>query len=142
MSSLRISGLVKVDSKGRITIPQTMRENLGIEPGMLVVLLADSEKKEILISPILTEGAKVIELNIDLKDEPGALARLIDKMAEYKIDIITNKCMSITRKEEGECTFIVDVSQSAIDIEKLKSELESVDIVTQVRLRRFEIPSY
>ncbi len=142
MSSLRISGLVKVDSKGRITIPQTMRENLGIEPGMLVVLLADSEKKEILISPILTEGAKVIELNIDLKDEPGALARLIDKMAEYKVDIITNKCMSITRKEEGECTFIVDVSQSAIDIEKLKSELESVDIVTQVRLRRFEIPSY
>ncbi|MCE4623547.1 MAG: AbrB/MazE/SpoVT family DNA-binding domain-containing protein [Caldisphaeraceae archaeon] len=142
MSSLRISGLVKVDSKGRITIPQTMRENLGIEPGMLVVLLADSEKKEILISPILTEGAKVIELNIDLKDEPGALARLIDKMAEYKIDIITNKCMSITRKEEGECTFIVDVSQSAIDIEKLKSELESVDIVTQVRLRRFERTSY
>ncbi|MEB3691376.1 MAG: AbrB/MazE/SpoVT family DNA-binding domain-containing protein [Caldisphaeraceae archaeon] len=142
MSSLRISGLVKVDSKGRITIPQTMRENLGIEPGMLVVLLADSEKKEILISPILTEDAKVIELNIDLKDEPGALARLIDKMAEYKVDIITNKCMSITRKEEGECTFIVDVSQSAIDIEKLKSELESVDIVTQVRLRRFEIPSY
>ncbi|MEB2793426.1 MAG: AbrB/MazE/SpoVT family DNA-binding domain-containing protein [Caldisphaeraceae archaeon] len=142
MSSLRISGLVKVDSKGRITIPQTMRENLGIEPGMLVVLLADSEKKEILISPILTEGAKVIELNIDLKDEPGALARLIDKMAEYKVDIITNKCMSIARKEEGECTFIVDVSQSAIDIEKLKSELESVDIVTQVRLRRFEIPSY
>jgi len=142
VSSLRISGLVKVDSKGRITIPQTMRENLGIEPGMLVVLLADSEKKEILISPILTEGAKVIELNIDLKDEPGALARLIDKMAEYKVDIITNKCMSIARKEEGECTFIVDVSQSAIDIEKLKSELESVDIVTQVRLRRFEIPSY
>ena len=142
MSSLRISGLVKVDSKGRITIPQTMRENLGIEPGMLVVLLADSEKKEILISPILTEGAKVIELNIDLKDEPGALAKLIEKMAQYKIDIITNKCMSITRKEEGECTFIVDVSQSTIDIEKLKSELESVDIVTQVRLRRFEIPSY
>jgi len=142
VSSLRISGLVKVDSKGRITIPQTMRENLGIEPGMLVVLLADSEKKEILISPILTEGAKVIELNIDLKDEPGALAKLIEKMAQYKIDIITNKCMSITRKEEGECTFIVDVSQSTIDIEKLKSELESVDIVTQVRLRRFEIPSY
>ncbi|MCE4608208.1 MAG: AbrB/MazE/SpoVT family DNA-binding domain-containing protein [Caldisphaeraceae archaeon] len=142
MSNLRISGLVKVDSKGRITIPQTMRENLGIEPGMLVVLLADSEKKEILISPILTEGAKVIELNIDLKDEPGALAKLIEKMAEYKVDIITNKCMSITRKEEGECTFIVDVSQSAVDVEKLKSELESVDIVTQVRLRRFEIPSY
>ena len=68
VSSSRITGLVKVDSKGRITIPQTMRENLGIEPGMLVALLADSDKKEIVISPILSENAKVLELSIDMVD--------------------------------------------------------------------------
>ncbi|MDP8002754.1 MAG: AbrB/MazE/SpoVT family DNA-binding domain-containing protein [Caldisphaera sp.] len=138
---MRISGLVKVDSKGRITIPQTMRENLGIEPGMLVALLADSDKKEIIISPILSENAKVLELNVDMRDQPGSLAKVIDKMAEYKIDIIANRCTSITRKEEGECTFIVDVSQSSIDAEKLKTILEAIDIVTQVRVRQFEAPT-
>ncbi|WP_292320518.1 AbrB/MazE/SpoVT family DNA-binding domain-containing protein [Caldisphaera sp.] len=142
MSSSRITGLVKVDSKGRITIPQTMRENLGIEPGMLVALLADSDKKEIVISPILSENAKVLELSIDMVDKPGSLAKVIDKIAEYKIDIIANRCTSITRREEGECTFIIDISQSSIDADKLKSALESIDIVTQVRVKQFEVPSY
>ncbi len=142
VSSSRITGLVKVDSKGRITIPQTMRENLGIEPGMLVALLADSDKKEIVISPILSENAKVLELSIDMVDKPGSLAKVIDKIAEYKIDIIANRCTSITRREEGECTFIIDISQSSIDADKLKSALESIDIVTQVRVKQFEVPSY
>ncbi|MGC9133893.1 AbrB/MazE/SpoVT family DNA-binding domain-containing protein [Caldisphaera sp.] len=142
MSSSRITGLVKVDSKGRITIPQTMRENLGIEPGMLVALLADSDKKEIVISPILSENAKVLEISIDMIDKPGSLAKVIDKIAEYKIDIIANRCTSITRREEGECTFIIDISQSSIDADKLKSALESIDVVTQVRVKQFEVPSY
>ncbi len=142
VSSSRITGLVKVDSKGRITIPQTMRENLGIEPGMLVALLADSDKKEIVISPILSENAKVLEISIDMIDKPGSLAKVIDKIAEYKIDIIANRCTSITRREEGECTFIIDISQSSIDADKLKSALESIDVVTQVRVKQFEVPSY
>ena len=108
---------------------------------MLVALLADSNKKEIIISPILSENAKVLELNVDMRDQPGSLAKVIDKMAEYKIDIIANRCTSITRKEEGECTFIVDVSQSSIDAEKLKTILEAIDIVTQVRVRQFEAPT-
>lgn len=142
MSGTRVTGLVKVDSKGRITIPQTMRENLGIEPGMLVALLADNDKKEIVISPILSENAKVLELSIDMVDKPGALAKVIDKIAEYKIDIIANRCTSITRREEGECTFIIDMSQSSIDADKLKSILETIDIVTQVRVKQFEVPTY
>lgn len=142
VSSSKVTGLVKVDSKGRITIPQTMRENLGIEPGMLVALLADSDKKEIVISPILSENAKVLELSIDMVDKPGSLAKVIDKIAEYKIDIIANRCTSITRREEGECTFIIDISQSSIDADKLKSALESIDVVTQVRVKQFEVPSY
>ena len=142
VSSSRTTGLVKVDSKGRITIPQTMRENLGIEPGMLVALLADSDKKEIVISPILSENAKVLEISIDMIDKPGSLAKVIDKIAEYKIDIIANRCTSITRREEGECTFIIDISQSSIDADKLKSALESIDVVTQVRVKQFEVPSY
>ncbi len=142
MSSSRLTGIVKVDSKGRITIPQTMRESLGIEPGMLVALLADGDKKEIVINPILSENAKVLELNVDMIDKPGSLAKVIDKLAEYKIDIISNRCTSITRREEGECTFIIDISQSSIDSDKLKSILESIDIVTQVRIKQFEVPTY
>lgn len=140
--STRLTSLVKVDSKGRITIPQTIRETLGIEAGMLVAMLADSEKKEIIVSPISADNAKVVEIDITMIDRPGALAKITEKMSELKVDIVANKCTSIARKEEGECVFIVDLSQSTTDIEGLRRALESLDLVTQVMIRQFETPTF
>jgi len=99
--STRLTGLVKVDSKGRITIPQTIRESLGIEAGMLVAMLADTEKKEIIVSPIMAENAKVVQIEVTMQDRPGALAKVTSKLSELKVDIIANRCTSITRREEG-----------------------------------------
>jgi AbrB family looped-hinge helix DNA binding protein len=140
--STRLTGLVKVDSKGRITIPQTIRESLGIEAGMLVAMLADTEKKEIIVSPIMAENAKVVQIEITMQDRPGALARVTSKLSELKVDIIANRCTSITRREEGECTFIVDISQSSTDVEGIRKALEGLDVVTQVMIRQFEPPVF
>ncbi|MCG2881393.1 MAG: ACT domain-containing protein [Acidilobus sp.] len=140
--STRLTGLVKVDSKGRITIPQTIRESLGIEAGMLVAMLADTEKKEIIVSPIMAENAKVIQIEVTMQDRPGALAKVTSKLSELKVDIIANRCTSITRREEGECTFIVDISQSTTDVEGIRKALEGLDVVTQVMIRQFEPPVF
>jgi AbrB family looped-hinge helix DNA binding protein len=140
--STRLTGLVKVDSKGRITIPQTIRESLGIEAGMLVAMLADTEKKEIIVSPIMAENAKVVQIEITMQDRPGALAKVTSKLSELKVDIIANRCTSITRREEGECTFIVDISQSSTDVEGIRKVLEGLDVVTQVMIRQFEPPVF
>jgi len=140
--STRLTGLVKVDSKGRITIPQTIRESLGIEAGMLVAMLADTEKKEIIVSPIMAENAKVVQIEITMQDRPGALAKVTSKLSELKVDIIANRCTSITRREEGECTFIVDISQSSTDVEGIRKALEGLDVVTQVMIRQFEPPVF
>jgi len=140
--STRLTGLVKVDSKGRITIPQTIRESLGIEAGMLVAMLADTEKKEIIVSPIMAENAKVVQIEVTMQDRPGALAKVTSKLSELKVDIIANRCTSITRREEGECTFIVDMSQSSTDLEGVRKALESLDVVTQVMIRQFEPPVF
>jgi len=140
--STRLTGLVKVDSKGRITIPQTIRESLGIEAGMLVAMLADTEKKEIIVSPIMAENAKVVQIEVTMQDRPGALAKVTSKLSDLKVDIIANRCTSITRREEGECTFIVDISQSSTDVEGIRKALESLDVVTQVMIRQFEPPVF
>jgi looped-hinge helix DNA binding domain, AbrB family len=140
--STRLTGLVKVDSKGRITIPQTIRESLGIEAGMLVAMLADTEKKEIIVSPIMAENAKVIQIEVTMQDRPGALAKVTSKLSDLRVDIIANRCTSITRREEGECTFIVDISQSSTDVEGIRKALEGLDVVTQVMIRQFEPPVF
>jgi len=105
-------------------------------------MLADTEKKEIIVSPIMAENAKVIQIEVTMQDRPGALAKVTSKLSELKVDIIANRCTSITRREEGECTFIVDISQSTTDVEGIRKALEGLDVVTQVMIRQFEPPVF
>ena len=134
----RLSDVVKVDSKGRITIPQAVREALGVEPGMLMALIADFDKREIIVSPIATKPEAVYELDLNLVDKPGSLAAVTGVLAKHKADIIASKCASIARGEEASCTIIVDMSMSDVDADSIKRELEELEVVIQVRLRKFE----
>ncbi|MFN4046030.1 MAG: AbrB/MazE/SpoVT family DNA-binding domain-containing protein [Acidilobaceae archaeon] len=135
---VRVSEIVKVDSKGRITIPQTMREALGIEPGMVMAIIADFDKREIIVSPITGKGEMIYELDLYLVDRPGSLASVTDVLAKHKADIVASKCASIARGEEAGCTIIVDMSMADTDVETIRRELEDLDAVIQVRVKKFE----
>ncbi len=133
----RLVSMVKVDSKGRITIPQPVREALDIDVGMLLVLIADLEKREIVVTPI-SRAENVYQIDVELLDKPGALAKLTNKLAELGADIVASRCASIARGETGECTLIVDLGRAGISADKLREELEKLDVVTMVRVRAFE----
>ncbi|MEB3806894.1 MAG: AbrB/MazE/SpoVT family DNA-binding domain-containing protein [Desulfurococcales archaeon] len=135
---MRLTSLAKIDSKGRVTIPQTIREALDIEPGMIVVLLADLDRREIIISPISASSKYIYEIEVEMMDKPGALAMLTQKLAEMHIDIVATRCAAISRGESGNCTVIVDVSKAKASIEDVKRALEELDVVTLVRIRSFE----
>jgi len=134
----RMTSLVKVDSKGRVTIPQPMREALGIESGMLVALIADIERGEILLSPVLTRTERLYTFEIEFRDVAGSLARIVSVFASAKADILASKCASIIRGSTAGCTIIVDFSQSKRKPEEIARELEKMDIVNIVRFRGFE----
>ena len=136
---MKLSALVKVDSKGRITIPQPIRDTLDIEAGMLVVLIADLQKREIIISPVLTPTEHLYEVEVELVDKPGALAKLTEALAEMGADIIAARCASVARHESANCIIVVDTSRSELDGEALRKKLEELDIVTLVKVRKFDI---
>ncbi len=131
---MKIKELVKVDSKGRITIPLTIREALDIHEGMSVLLIADREKKEILLSPV-PERAKLAELSLSVEDRPGVLAEITKVLADKGIDIIATKCVVIRRGELGECYMVIDYSKSILNvIEELIDELRRLEPVKEVRI--------
>ncbi len=134
----RMSALVKVDSKGRITIPQPIREALGIETGMYVVLLADVDKGEILVSPVASKSTRLYEIEIEFRDEPGALAKILKVFADHGADIVASKCASIVRGETAGCTLVVDLSQGNVKLADVLDTLESLDVTNIVRARKFE----
>ncbi len=131
---MKIRELVKVDSKGRITIPMIIREALDIHEGMTVLLIADKEKKEIILSPV-PERAKLVEVNLKVEDRPGALAEITRTFAEKGVDIIATRCMVIKRGEIGECYMVVDLSKSLItNTAELKELISSLEPVKEYRV--------
>jgi len=130
---MKIKEVVKVDSKGRITIPLTIREALDIHEGMTVLLIADREKKEIILSPV-PERAQLVELNIEVEDRPGVLAEIARELADKGIDIIATRCIVIRRGELGECYMVVDLSKSLISMgEEIVNLLERLEAVKSAK---------
>jgi len=136
---LKLTALVKVDSKGRITIPQPIREALDIEAGMLVVLIADLQKREIIVSPVFAGSEHLYEIEVELKDKTGALAKLTDTIASMGADIVAARCASVSRFESANCIIVVDTSRAKIDGETLRRKLEELDIVTLVKVKKFDM---
>jgi AbrB family looped-hinge helix DNA binding protein len=110
---VKIEELVRVDSKGRITIPLTIREALDIREGMFVVVVGDRDRKEIVITP-LPVSAKLVRLLMKIEDRPGVLAEITKYLADYGADIVMTKCVVIKRTEIAECEIIIDVSKTDI----------------------------
>ncbi len=123
---MRISEIVKVDSKGRVTIPLVVREALNILEGMTLILIADPDKREIVLTPLPGREGSLYELRIEFRDVPGALARTSEKLAELNVDQVTTQCTTVKRGEYAECIIVVDLSNSPVDIDKLKEELSSM----------------
>ncbi|MEM4893622.1 MAG: ACT domain-containing protein, partial [Desulfurococcaceae archaeon] len=106
---MKIKELVKVDSKGRITIPLSVREAFDIREGMNLLVVADTDEKSITLSPV-PEKAKLVEIIVRVEDRPGVLATISRSLADNGVDIVFIKCGVIRRGELGECTIIADVA--------------------------------
>jgi len=132
---MRLSEIVKVDSKGRVTIPLVVREALNIVEGMNLILIADPEKREIIITPLPSAEGRLYELRIEFKDVPGALAKTSEKLAELGVDQITTQCTTVKRGEYAECIIIVDLARSGIDVEQLKNILSGLPEVRFIQVK-------
>jgi AbrB family looped-hinge helix DNA binding protein len=131
---LSIEETVKVDSKGRITIPASIRELFNIREGMYLLMIADKNTREIKLVP-LPIAAKLVRIRVLVEDKVGVLAELTNFLANLHVDIVSTKCVVLKREELGECEMIVDVSRSTITTpEYLVNELRSLEPVKEVEV--------
>lgn len=126
---MSIEETVKVDSKGRITIPAAVRELFDIREGMYLLMIADRNSREIKLVP-LPVNAKLVKLRITVADRVGVLAEITNYLAERYVDIVSTKCVVLKREELGECEMIVDISRSGItNLEMIEDELRKLEPV-------------
>lgn len=134
---MRVFEIVRIDSRGRIILPSSIRDSIGLPKGMYTMLIADLDKKEVRITPFADPEAKLIEFSIELLDVPGALARVAAILAEHKVDLLSTESRTLRRGNLAEWHAIADVSKCSCGLQELKQKIEKGHIVKRVELRSF-----
>jgi len=118
---MRIKKIISIDERGRIVIPKEARNALGITTDSQLMMISDSEAKEIRITPIGLSGDKVpIKLRITMADIPGALARLATLFGNLGLSMMYSEAVIIEKDKTAVWTVI---SERPDNLDNLKEEL-------------------
>ncbi|MBI2445518.1 hypothetical protein HYV43_03975 [Candidatus Micrarchaeota archaeon] len=111
--------LVRIDSRGRIVLPQHFRELLGLHEDDSAYVTLDEQNHRIWISPAAEKN--LVNVEIMLEDEPGSLAQAATVLARLKVDLVSTESHSTLRGKQAAWRIIAKDSRSP---SQLKAELE------------------
>jgi len=134
---MRMSEIVRIDSRGRVTMPSSIRDATNLSEGMYVMLIAHLDKKEVRIVPFADPEAKLIEFRITFSDVPGALAKAADVLARQGVDLLSSESRTLRRGQSAEWVIIADVSRCECELEKLEHEVIEEGAAKEVKVRSF-----
>jgi bifunctional DNA-binding transcriptional regulator/antitoxin component of YhaV-PrlF toxin-antitoxin module len=120
---MRITEVVRLDSKGRVLLPSTMREAVGLREGMYVMLTADTELRQISISPFADLKARLAQFRVRMPDVPGSLAKVAQVLADAGVDLIASESRTLQREKLAEWYVIADVSKVSCKLEEVRERL-------------------
>ena len=108
--------IITIDDRGRIVIPKQARNDLGITTNSQLMMVSDSEVKELKISPIgLKDESNLIKLKITMKDAPGALAKLATLFGDLKLSMMYSEAVIVEKDKTAVWTVISESPQSPLE---------------------------
>ena len=134
---MRMTEIVRVDSRGRITMPSSIREAIKLSEGMYVMLIADLDKKELRIAPFADPEAKLVELSITFSDSPGALAKAANILATEGVDLLSSESRTLRRGKSAEWIVVADVSRCKCTLNELEEKIVAQGTAEKVNFRSF-----
>ncbi len=112
--------LVKIDSRGRIVLPQSFRDSLGFHANDSAYAVLDEENHRLCISPAAEKNLVYIELL--LGDEPGSLAMAAAALQKEGVDLVATESHSILRGKQAVWRI---VAKSQKPLPELRQALEA-----------------
>jgi AbrB family looped-hinge helix DNA binding protein len=113
--------ILTIDNRGRIVIPQIVRKSLGLTTNSQLMMVSDSESKEIKITPVgLAEDRNPIKLRITMKDIPGALAKLASTFGDQGLSMMYSEAVIVEKDKTAVWTVI---SEGPDDLKELEDIL-------------------
>jgi len=134
---MRMTEIVRIDSRGRITMPSSLREAVKLSEGMYVMLIADLDEKEVRIVPFADPEAKLIEFCIAFSDMPGALAKAANILAKQGVDLLSSESRTLRRGKSAEWVVVADVSRCKCKLEELEQKIVEEGAAKEVKFRSY-----
>ena len=134
---MRMTEIVRVDSRGRITMPSSIREAIRLSEGMYVMLIADLDKKEVRIAPFADPEAKLVELNITFSDVPGALAKSASILADEGVDLLSSESRTLRRGKSAEWVVVADISRCKCTLKELEQKIVAEGSTEEVNFHNY-----
>ncbi len=114
--------ILSMDNRGRILIPQSLRNIVGISTDLKLMVVADSELKEIRITAIgLAEAEKLLKLKIIMEDIVGALGKIASTLGDLGISIVYSEGAILEKDKMAIYTAII--KNPDYNLEELKKIL-------------------
>lgn len=127
--------IVRIDSKGRVTIPSHIREELGMQEGSYAVAQMDSAAKSVTVSLFAGARAKLIEMRLKIQDRPGALARAARTLSDLNIDLMMSSSRTIRKGDSAEWVVIADISQNGRTPQEISKKIIENKDATEVEFK-------
>lgn len=132
-----MSEIVRIDSRGRITMPSSIRDAVRLSEGMYVILIADLDEKHVRIIPFADPEAKLVEFCITFPDVPGALAKAAAVLAREGVDLLSSESRTLRRGESAEWVIIADVSRCKCKLEEFEQKFVEEGAAEKAVFRSF-----
>ena len=120
---MRMTEIVRIDSRGRVTIPSSLREAVRLSEGMYVLVIADLDEREVRIVPYADPAAELVEFRITLTDAPGALANAAETLARNTVDLLSSESRTLRRGRSAEWIIIADISKCTCKLDDLQRKI-------------------
>ena len=118
---------VRIDSRGRIVLPQHFRELLGLKPDDSAYVALDEQNKRIMVSP--ANEPDLVYLEILISDAPGSLAKAAAAMGKAGLDLVSTESHSTVRGREAVWRV---TGKSARPIDSLKKALLKAGLAVRI----------
>ncbi|MCD6085060.1 MAG: hypothetical protein J7J20_05925 [Desulfurococcales archaeon] len=121
--------IVKIDPKGRITIPLYIRESVGLEPFSYAEVEVGSDGKSIVIKPISRSGEVLIDFKVSLSNINDFMKVLKTLLAEG-VEVRLLKCRS-SADNEYDCVLTLTLLDRSL-AEHLENKLKCEGIKAEI----------
>jgi bifunctional DNA-binding transcriptional regulator/antitoxin component of YhaV-PrlF toxin-antitoxin module len=102
--------LLKIDDRGRILIPQAVRDMMGLRPHSETVGTYDSERNVFTLMAV-RPGGSFVRITFRISDQPGSLAKVASALASSGVNLVATSSTTLVPGKLAEWEVIASVEK-------------------------------